>query len=126
MALTHHTIVQVAAIRAGQTLDFKVFTDYALLGDDLVIANCDVAREYKLLLQDLDMPISLEKSHTALGSYEFAKRWIIQGEEITGFSISGLLETWKKYPLLKNFLDNQCGHGWELDKERHPDLILDI
>nr|QIR30256.1 RNA-dependent RNA polymerase [Plasmopara viticola lesion associated mitovirus 33] len=126
MALTHHTIVQVSAIRAGQTKGFKPFTDYALLGDDLVIANCDVAREYKLLLHQLDMPISFDKSHVSKDTYEFAKRWIVRGEEITGFSISGLFETWKKYPLLKNFLDNQSEHGWNLERERHPDLILDI
>lgn len=70
MALTHHVIVQVASLRAG----FDQFWDYALLGDDVVIANTAVAEEYKKILQDLDMPISLSKTHNSKDLYEFAKR----------------------------------------------------
>jgi len=89
MALTHHVIVRIAARRCG----ISKFTNYALLGDDIVIANSEVAESYKNLLEILDMPISLEKTHVSKDTYEFAKRWIYKGKEVTGFSTGGLLET---------------------------------
>jgi hypothetical protein len=89
----------------------RLFKDYYLLGDDLVIMNDAVAKEYKNLLITLDMPFSLEKTHTSKDGFEFAKRWFYKGEEISGFSIPGLLSVWNRYPLLLNFLDNQASHG---------------
>lgn len=127
MAISHHIIVQVSAIRAkvsGSTLKF--FPNYALLGDDLVIANDGVAREYKKLLAELDMPFSKEKTHVSKSTFEFAKRWFHNNQEVTGFSLSGLLSVWKSYPLLLNFLQNQSSHGWVLPIERHPGLILSL
>lgn len=129
MALTHHIIVQVAAMRAGVVSSSRfspMFKLYALLGDDLVIKHDSVAREYKKLLKELDMPYSIEKTHTSSDVFEFAKRWYYQGQEVTGFSVSGLLSVWKSYPLLLNYLQNQSGHGWILPITRHPDLILAI
>lgn len=122
MALTHHYIVKLAGLKAGIP-DFK---QYVLLGDDIVIANDRVAMEYRKLLSTLDMPISEAKTHVSRDTYEFAKRWVHQGEEVTGFSISGLIESWKKYPLLHNFLENQAHHGWKLSFDRHPELIRSI
>lgn len=114
MALTHHIIVQVAAMRAnavsGSTLA-PMFKLYALLGDDLVLAHDGVSREYRNLLQQLDMPFSIEKTHVSESTFEFAKRWFHNGVEVTGFSISGLLSVWKSYPLLFNYLQTQQGHG---------------
>jgi hypothetical protein len=122
MALTHHVLVHVSALRAG----YPHFWDYALLGDDLVIANAAVATEYRKLLDQLDMPISPVKTHVSKDTYEFAKRWIHNREEITGFAISGLKSVWKKYPLLRNFLETQSHHGWSLLPDKHPDLISSI
>lgn len=59
MALTHHFIVRIAAIRAGKTARFS---DYFLLGDDLVIANDLVAQAYKELISKLGMPYSKEEN----------------------------------------------------------------
>jgi hypothetical protein len=123
MALTHHLIVRVAAIRAGLP---GSFSDYFLLGDDLVIFNDNVSSSYKELLSQLDMPYSPDKTHESKDSFEFAKRWFYQGYEITGFAVGGLLATYKRYPLLHGFLKNQSGHGFNLPIERHPDLIRDI
>lgn len=127
MALTHHLIVQVAAIRSkavsGSTLA-PYFDKYALLGDDLVIKHDHVAAEYKNLTKVLDMPFSVVKTHTSSEVFEFAKRWFYRGTEVSGFSISGLLSVWKSYPLLLNYLATQNDHGWILPFDRHPDLIL--
>lgn len=113
MALTHHIIVQVAAMRAGviSTRRPRQFKSYVLLGDDLRIDHNLVAAEYKKLLSQLDMPFSAAKTHVSEHGFEFAKRWYCQGSEVTGFSVSGLLSVWKSYPLLINFLDNQQSHG---------------
>jgi len=66
------------------------------------------------------MPISLQKTHISNDSYEFAKRWVYQGQEITGFSISGLYEVRRSYSLLHNFLSNQADHGWLVKSELAP------
>jgi hypothetical protein len=123
MALTHHFIVRISALRAGLTSDFS---QYYLLGDDLVIGNDLVANEYKKLISSLGMPYSPEKTHTSKDVFEFAKRWFYKGNEITGFSISGLLSVYKRYPLLHNFLSNQASHSWILPIQQHPSLIRNI
>nr|ALD89125.1 RNA-dependent RNA polymerase [Rhizoctonia solani mitovirus 6] len=122
MALTHHVIVQVAALRAGLTR----FWDYTLLGDDIVIAHAGVAEQYKALLSELDMPVSLAKTHVSQTTLEFAKRWIHNGTEITGFSIGGLVSVWKRYSLLQNFITTQHNHGWVLPLDGHPGLVTAI
>jgi len=113
MALTHHIIVQVAAQRSGLsgTRTRPRFENYCLLGDDLVIADDRVAKEYKDMLIVLDMPFSEAKTHVSKTTFEFAKRWFHNREEITGFSIPGLMSVWRSYPLLHNFLANQSTHG---------------
>jgi len=129
MALTHHVIVQVAALRAGvlSSVNWKSpFLGYALLGDDLRLDHDLVASEYIKLITTLGMPYSPNKTHVSKHGFEFAKRWYCHHEEVTGFSISGLMSVWKSYPLLLNFLDNQETHGWILPKEGHPDLIRSI
>lgn len=70
MTITHHLLVKVAALRCG----IKNFSSYAILGDDVVIANADVAAKYREILNSLDMPISLVKTHISNDLYEFAKR----------------------------------------------------
>jgi hypothetical protein len=69
------------------------------------------------------MPISEQKTHVSNDTYEFARRWIHNGSEVTGFAIAGLGQVWERYSLLHNFLDTQRLHGWSLDSDKHPDLI---
>lgn len=123
MALSHHVMVQLSAINAQVVKPGNYFADYCLLGDDLVIANREVALQYKILCSQLDMPISEEKTLVSEKMLEFAKRIVISGVEVSGFSIGGFLETWKKYSLLHEFLRNQATHGWNLPISEHPDLI---
>jgi hypothetical protein len=37
LALTHHFIVQVAAVRAGIVSKNELFIEYVVLGDDVII-----------------------------------------------------------------------------------------
>lgn len=86
MALTHHVIVQLASLKvSGKKTD-----KYCLLGDDIVIWDDDLARGYLEMLKSLDMPISEQKTHISSSTYEFCKRWFINGIEVTGFSVPGL------------------------------------
>jgi len=69
LALTHHVIVRVAAIRS------KVFNfeDYCVLGDDVVIYNDIIASEYQNLMNSLGLTINPYKSVISKDFAEFAK-----------------------------------------------------
>jgi hypothetical protein len=69
LALTHHVIVKLAAHNVG----VKKFTDYCILGDDVVIANDLVAKEYYNLMTLLGVSINLSKSVQSCDFAEFAK-----------------------------------------------------
>nr|UOL49052.1 MAG: putative RNA-dependent RNA polymerase [Mitoviridae sp.] len=74
LALSHHILVQIAARRVGIQ---GWFPHYALLGDDIVIADEAVAGAYLVLMETLGVPINLSKSfEMSTGGLEFAKRWM--------------------------------------------------
>lgn len=84
LAITHHAIVQWAAHRAGQRGWYEY---YAVLGDDVVIANDKVAFQYLRIMRALGVEISLAK--TLLGtdrSMEFAKRFFLNGKDASPLS----------------------------------------
>lgn len=75
LAVTHHYIVRLAAENCG----LKNFVAYLVLGDDIVIANKEVADEYKSLIERMGLEISDVKSvvPTEFGrSMEFASKLI--------------------------------------------------
>lgn len=77
LALTHHAIVQYAAWTAGVLPVGRWFENYAVLGDDIVIADRAVATAYLQVMDLLGVGISLPKSvrdTKGYGVLEFAKR----------------------------------------------------
>lgn len=89
LALTHHVIVQVSANRVGFN---KTFTDYAILGDDVVIANELVAKAYHSLVTSwLGVDINLSKSLVSTHTFEFAKRLISFKGEYTPVGAKNLM-----------------------------------
>ncbi|PHU24600.1 hypothetical protein BC332_09707 [Capsicum chinense] len=60
-SLSHHYIVWLAAKKAYPHLN-RPFKDYALLGDDILITDKQVALQYRKLLDRLDVTISDAKS----------------------------------------------------------------
>jgi hypothetical protein len=70
--LTHHLVVQYCAFKCG----IFPFTNYIILGDDIVIKNNKVARAYIKFMTALGVEISNHKTHVSKDTYEFAKRWI--------------------------------------------------
>jgi len=61
LAIFHHFVVQAAAWRAGFP-QWKLYTNYAILGDDIVIGNDTVMRQYLLILDSLGVKCGLHKS----------------------------------------------------------------
>lgn len=73
--LTHHMLVWLSA---WEVYPGKRFTDYAILGDDIVIADRGVAEVYQRVMDEAMAVISKEKSLvSSKGACEFAKRFII-------------------------------------------------
>lgn len=74
MALSHHVIVQIAHLRVG---GHGFFRHYALLGDDIVIADERVALKYLEVMKELGVGVNRLKSiESSAGVVEFAKRWV--------------------------------------------------
>lgn len=93
LALTHHVLVQVAAMRVGWT---RWFPFYALLGDDIVIADEIVAKSYYALIISLGMEINLSKSVVSESGFcEFAKRWSTPFSDLSPVGAAALLKAFR-------------------------------
>jgi len=92
LALTHHFLVQVSAWRIGFVKPGTLYTKYALLGDDLVIADKPVAKSYIWLMTKIGVAINLNKSILSPSGkgLEFAKRTFIDGTDVSPISLQEL------------------------------------
>jgi UTP-glucose-1-phosphate uridylyltransferase len=63
-------VVAWAAYLVGK----KPFTNYIILGDDIVIKDDKVAKKYISIMHKLGVSISEAKTHVSSDTYEFAKR----------------------------------------------------
>jgi hypothetical protein len=88
LALTHHVIVQMAALRSGSK---ELFTKYGIIGDDIFINDTTVALEYQAIMSALGVTINTSKSilHVSgnLPAGELAKRLFIHGHEVTAIPV---------------------------------------
>lgn len=92
LAMVHHAIIQFAAWRVGHR---AWFTWYAVLGDDVVIADERVANEYVRLMKEFGVEIGFHKSIISNNSsLEFAKRFYFKGEEVNPLSLQGIAVGW--------------------------------
>jgi len=89
LALTHHFIVQMAARRVYPSSK-GWFTRYLVLGDDNTIFDRAVAAEYLRIMADLGVEINLVKSVVSTTSFEFAKRFIHKGQNLSPVSFKEL------------------------------------
>lgn len=91
LAFTHHLLVQFAVFRCKgkQELWYNL---YEVLGDDIVLFEEDVYREYLTILDLLGVGANPAKSIPAptLPAFEFAKRTGLSGEDVSGLS-------WKEF-----------------------------
>jgi hypothetical protein len=108
-AVTHHYVVYYCCRQLGKS--WKQ-VPYVLLGDDIVIADQEVASLYKEVIQDLGVDFSAPKSYISNRMFEFAKRIFVNEVEVSPFPISGLEEVSKKYYLLTQFFIEVEKKGW--------------
>lgn len=64
-----------------------------MLGDDVVIRNELVAKQYLKNLDLIGVDVSKDKTLISPHSFEFAKRFFYKGVEVTPFPISGIYNT---------------------------------
>jgi len=125
LAFTHHAIVQWAAFLADKTSDTNMwFEDYAVLGDDVVIVNEDVAQAYSAIMHHLGVAIGHHKSVISIKgrALEFAKRFfaLAQNASPAPFlefftslkNISAYVELARKYSLTLGQFLTGLGYGY--------------
>lgn len=105
LGLTHHIIVQQAAINAG----LPFFTSYVILGDDIVINSKAVSEQYYKLITKLGLNISLNKSilpSSNNSGFEFASRLGLNGQEYSPLPVKLLANVYEDSSFLPE-LQNQ-------------------
>jgi hypothetical protein len=121
-ALWHHDIIQYCAnienMNKGKPLFF--FNDYKLLGDDVVIYNTKVAVTYQQIMQEIGIPINLEKSvigDISNSQIEFTKRLVLKGVEVS--SIKNNILSKDKQVYLLDLVDIMIERGFIPDTGHH-------
>lgn len=100
-ALTHHLLVWWCA---EQVYPMQRFTRYAVLGEDVVIADSKVAEHYVRGLENLGVSISWSKSLISeTGCAEFSKRFRIHAlkkrKDLSPISVKSVMNTHHPYGL---------------------------
>lgn len=113
----------MAATRAG--FPAWAYVNYMVLGDDIVLGDDSVAYHYRAILATLGVPISEQKSHVSKDTYEFAKRWIHSGAQVTGVSLLGLMNPFTSISGVIGFFD-QVRRNWSLEVLASRAVIADL
>jgi len=123
LALTHHTLVRIAANRVG----IPDFVHYAILGDDVVIANSSVAKSYHHLMTTvLGVEINLSKSLISSNSFEFAKRLVTMKGEVSPVGAKNLLVALKSLKGVPSVLLDLVNKGYYLTEDSVNQLYKSI
>lgn len=125
LALTHHFLVNCAAWQAGLDSS-KLFSSYAILGDDIAIWNKSVSLQYQTIMDQLGVKLGIAKSVISpdgLG-IEFAKKTLYKGEDVSPFplqearashdSVSSVKELQRKYNLSDLSMIRWLGYGYKV------------
>jgi len=114
LAISHHALVRIAANRIGKSN----FSDYALLGDDIVIADEQVASIYHdLMTRILGVEINLSKSLISSDSFEFAKRLVTTKGEVSPVGAKNLLVGIKTIKGIPSILLDLANKGFNFTEE---------
>jgi len=84
LAWVHHFLVQLAYLEVGGQ---EFFLDYLVLGDDLVIANKEVAAAYLQLCEAFGITVGLAKSFTSVGLINFANKTYWKSDNVSPLSL---------------------------------------
>jgi hypothetical protein len=88
-AICHHFFVYLACRACN--VNWKR-CPYMLLGDDIVIAHDEVAKEYLKILDEWGVNVSLQKTHKSPYAFEFAKQTRLHKENVSHFPFSALFD----------------------------------
>lgn len=125
LATTHHFIVQACAWSVGLPND-KLFTEYAVLGDDIVIWNHSVAKRYIRTMKALGVELGIAKSIVSPKGIglEFAKRTILKNGDVSPVpfkesaaahvSMASFMQFCKKYNLTPLKGIRFLGYGYKV------------
>lgn len=87
LAVTHHLIVQMCAKELGKVLPGEWYSNYELLGDDIILFDGDVATLYLSYMEKLGVGITLSKSVVSTNeTIEFAKVTGYYGHNVSAIS----------------------------------------
>lgn len=132
LAMTHHALIQYAADRVARRkavkglFRAKWFGLYAVLGDDVVIADGPVAREYLLVMQEIGVEVGLAKSLVSPRgeTLEFAKRFFYKGQDasplsflelaVSRLTLPGMAELALKWDLSYASVLSVLGYGYKV------------
>lgn len=125
-SFSHHIIVRYCAFESG--LSPFNFGLYCLLGDDIIIADTEVAKLYKhFMVKILGVEISAQKSYYPLrdspNCAEFAKRNYVNGQEVSPLAPDMLAKARSEDPLLLVDLVHRIILNWGI---KHPDTSIFI
>jgi hypothetical protein len=119
-ALTHHIVIRMAALKCG----LMHFSDYAVLGDDVVIKSDRVAAMYRTMIASYGVTISEQKTHVSSDTYEFAKRWYRDGNDLSGAQVNAFLSSNKFYLIAQEYINLFI--RWKFDISVEPGALSDI
>lgn len=140
LAMTHHLIVQFAAYKSGLLKHRnQLFVEYAVLGDDIVIYNSIVAKQYHHIITSIGVKCNLNKSIMSPSgdALEFAKRTFCRGVNVSPrplkeffmsqISIVAFSDYIKKYNLGIPQALRVAGFGWRvISQYQKPFFKLNI
>lgn len=97
LGLTHHMLIQFAALRISGESFSQWENRYEIVGDDIIIFNKDLANEYLEIMTSIGVPINMSKSVVSVDKpvVEFVKRVSVNGTDVSPFS-------WKQF-ISENF-----------------------
>jgi hypothetical protein len=124
LAVMHHVVVQMAAMRSGWE---GWFPFYAIIGDDIVIADASVADAYLAIMRIFGVSISLHKSIVSeTGLLEFAKRWFSGTRgELSAMGPGLLLATVRNIHFLPVLIIQMFQRGW-LNFPEHVESFIRV
>lgn len=108
-AVAHHYLIYYCCKEVGK--DWRTLP-YALLGDDIVIADKEVGEYYRRLIKEIGVDYSPTKTYISSQFLEFAKRLVWKGQEITPFPISALSESLQRYYIFVHTMMEVEKRGW--------------
>lgn len=114
--LTHHIFVMYCASK----VNIKDFSEYLILGDDIVIKDDIVANYYRSTLINMGVGISESKTLVSYDTFEFAKRLYHKGEDISPVPSWSLINSVSSTELAGSLTEIHNRYGFT----PHPEKIL--